>query len=112
MQIEISNHAKQLRISNLRFPRRLLTVLTRMGCVTLGDLHGKRLDEIRETPACGSKTIADFRSALKKKSLGRLIESDQEESRINPIDSLQPGFSIPNSARGWPISALPMSVRL
>lgn len=93
---------------------RLENILAQMKCKLLGDLHGKTYMEVYFTKNCGQKTVKELLSLVENLPVENFIVPTVPADDVNYTarEDLQKSIIIPQSARGWAIDRLPMSVRL
>ena len=106
--------ARSWRVAQLPLSVRLGHVLERLGCRSLGDLHGKTYAQVRRMPTCGQKTISELQQLLSRLHAGELHYVAQKPN-IEQVPTQLPSpcaIFIPQNARGWALEQLPINHRL
>jgi hypothetical protein len=104
-QIDPAHHG--LPISSLPFSTRARNILASSQVKTLGDLHGAPLGRVRDARNCGTKSFLEMLRVLAPYvGKGGLPGAPRKPS------TPEKPFSVPETARGWPLKLLPISARL
>lgn len=94
---------------------RLGNVCDRAGLRRLGDLHGRSYEEFSKLRNCGRRSVAELARivARAQAAAGFAPARETVEPGTAPEDGTAPGsFQVPAFARDWPLTVLPVSVRL
>ena len=106
--ISIPAQARSVPLAQLQLSARLEQALTSLGYQSLGDLHGKDYQEIRDSKHCGPKTLAELEQLVQRINAAAL-EPHDVQPQLQPLaDSLR----VPSHALDWAVSHLPLSARL
>ncbi len=107
--IYIPRSIREWTVADLEVSIRLWNVLESFGCRTLGDLQGKSYKEIYLAKNCGRKTILELKHLIDE----FLSDEDLRElSALATARNAAETLYIPQEARGLPLAACPMPIRL
>lgn len=115
--ISIPKKLRHVPLARLLMSVRLRNVLDKMGCERLGDLHGLAFEQVLMCRNCGQKTLTELKELVDNLPCVRelppiAVPSGSDKAAPPEAERMPTRIFIPQSARGWHVTHLPMSVRL
>ncbi|MDD2707810.1 MAG: DNA-directed RNA polymerase subunit alpha C-terminal domain-containing protein [Verrucomicrobiae bacterium] len=101
----------QEKTRDLPLSKRAMSALARMGTQKLGDLDGIACSKLLELKNCGAKTFNEIVRLIEKYAQSE-SQKDGQINRTVYASGNNRTLSIPEYARNWPVSHLPLSIRL